>query len=67
ARTAATSRSLPPPASSDRAMDVSEKADRLQSRVQDLDAEPANVPAERLQTTFAILLRSPVSPLQPGC
>ncbi|NJO42998.1 MAG: hypothetical protein HC865_20905, partial [Cyanobacteria bacterium RU_5_0] len=42
ARTAATSRSLPPPASSDRAMDVSEKADRLQSRVQDLDAEPAN-------------------------
>ncbi|NJR62834.1 MAG: hypothetical protein HC769_31025 [Cyanobacteria bacterium CRU_2_1] len=44
-----------------------ETPDRLQPRVQHLDAEPANGPAERLQTTFAILPRSFNSPLQPGC
>ena len=41
--------------------------DRAEGRVQGLNAEPANVPAERLQVAFASPPRSLFSPLQPGC
>jgi hypothetical protein len=41
--------------------------DNLEEQVQSLDAEPANVPVERLLVISASSPRSLVSPLQPGC
>ncbi|NJR62398.1 MAG: hypothetical protein HC769_28500, partial [Cyanobacteria bacterium CRU_2_1] len=43
------------------------KGDRLQPRVQDLDAEPANGAVQRLQTNFASTPAAPNDPLQQRC
>ncbi|NJR62811.1 MAG: hypothetical protein HC769_30910, partial [Cyanobacteria bacterium CRU_2_1] len=56
-------RSPLPYASADRSTDFSLNADRLQSRVQDLDAEPANDQDKRRQIASASQTRSLVRPL----